>query len=303
MMAVHSEIPEGWRQLARLFDLSNQKALVTGGAVGLGRACATALAMAGVDVAIVGRTEKAVEATCKALRQFGVEAFFVKCDVSDADQVEAMTDEVVRKFGHIDIAINNAGGSPDRPALELHRDEWTRTLDVNLSGVFWCAQAEARRMARRDPAGGKIINIASMYATVAGGNCAYNASKAGVVHLTRSLAAEWSAYNINVNCISPGWTLTPGNPLSDDLRRRMREITPLGSLMRYRDMYGAVIYLASAASDFVTGQELTIDGGHTITPWLDPIRRATAVRYSQADEESGLNVDLAALSSTEAGRG
>lgn len=298
-MRVRSEIPAAWRELIRLFDLSDRKALVTGGAVGIGRACATALALAGADVAIVGRTQKAVEATCDSLRKLGAEALFVKCDVADADQVEAMTEEVTRKFGRIDIAINNAGGSPERPAIELRRDEWTRTLDVNLTGVFWCAQAQARRMARQDPPGGKIINITSMYATVAGGNCAYNASKAGLVHLTRSLAAEWASFNINVNCISPGWTLTPGNPLSNELRQRMREVTPLGSLMQYRDMYGPVIYLASSASDFVTGQELTIDGGHTITPWLDPIRHDAAVRYSQDDEESGLNVDLAALSVTD----
>jgi NAD(P)-dependent dehydrogenase (short-subunit alcohol dehydrogenase family) len=276
-----------------LFDLAKRKALVTGGAVGVGRACATALAMAGVDVAIIGRTRRTAEKTCDSLKAFGVDAFFVQCDVSSPEQVEDMMAVVVQRFGRIDIAVNNAGGSPSDSAISLSRKDWDRTIGVNLSGVFWCAQAQARLMSKQSPVGGKIINIASMYASVAGGNCAYNASKAAVVHLTKSLAGEWGSVNINVNCISPGWMLTPGNRVEPKLRKRMREVTPMGSLVRYQDMYGAVIYLSSAASDCVTGQELTIDGGHTVNTWLDPLVRSVPARTRPDEEEIDMNCDLA----------
>lgn len=281
--------------IRQLFDLSGRKALVTGGSIGVGRACATALAMAGADVAIIGRKQSTAERACNSLRDLGIETFSLQCDVSDPEQVIQTMTEIARRFGRIDIAINNAGGSPTTNALSLSKEDWSRTLDVNLSGVFWCAQAQARHMSTQDPPGGKIINIASMYASIAAGNCVYNASKAGVVHLTRSLAAEWGAFNINVNCISPGWILTPGNPLTLDERRRMREVTPMGSLIRYEDLYGAVIYLASAASDCVTGQELTIDGGHTINTWLEPLQRKIPPRARPDDEESGLNYDRAPI--------
>ncbi len=279
--------------IKKLFDLSGKKGLVTGGSIGVGRACATALAMAGADVAIIGRTKSTAERTCRSLSALGVDAFFVQCDVSDGKQVRRAMTEVAQRFGRIDVAVNNAGGSPTDSALTLSEQEWNRTLGVNLNGVFWCAQAQARQMSLQDALGGKIINIASMYASIAAGNCAYNASKAGVVHLTRSLAAEWGTFNINVNCISPGWILTPGNPMTIDERRRMREVTPMGSLICYKDLYGAVIYLASTASDNVTGQELIIDGGHSVNTWLDPLKRSVPPRSEPADEESELNSDLA----------
>lgn len=275
-----------------IFDLKGKKALVTGGAIGIGRACATALALGGADVAIVGRTRETAERACASLRQFGVQSFFVQCDVCDVMQIRATHQEVADRLGRLDIAVNNAGGGVVRSALAVDQADWDRMIDVNLAGVFWCAQAQAEQMTRQAPPGGKIINIASMYATVAGGNCAYNASKAGVVHLTRSLAAEWGSENINVNCISPGWTLTPGNRFEPALRARMREVTPLGSLMRYGDIHGAVIFLASAASDFVTGHDLVIDGGHTITTQLAPYKRHVPPRTSPAGEEEGMNEDL-----------
>ena len=274
-----------------LFDLTGMKALVTGGAVGVGRACATALAMGGADVAIIGRTGETAERTCSSLRKIGVSSFFVKCDVSDRGQIEAMNAEVVRRFGRLDIAVNNAGCGITRGAVAMRQEDWDQIMDLNLAGVFWCAQAQARQMIKQASAGGKIINVASMYATVAGGNCAYNAAKAGVVHLTKSLAAEWGSENINVNCISPGWMLTRGNPIGPELRARMREVTPMGSLMQYKDIYGATLFLASAASDFVTGHDLVIDGGHTITAHLRPITRSLPPRTSPDDEEIGLNED------------
>lgn len=280
--------------IKQLFDLTDKKALVTGGAVGVGRACATALAMAGADVAIIGRTKDTAEKTCETLRRLGANACFVKCDVSNPEQVGEMTADVVRRFGRIDIAVNSAGGAVSGMAMAMQKEDWDRTLALNLSGVFWCAQAQARHMSNKAQVGGKIINIASIYATAAGGDCAYNTSKAGVVHLTRSLAKEWGSENINVNCISPGWMITPGNRhgITTELRTRMREVIPLGSLMRYEDMYGAVIYLSSAASDFVTGQELIVDGGHTLDTWLVPLKRRVPARTSPDDEEREMRKDL-----------
>lgn len=278
-----------------LFDLHGKKALVTGGAVGIGRACATALALSGADVAIVGRTAETGERTCELLRRLDVESFFIQCDVSDKGEVSAMTEKAVRQFGRLDIAVNNAGAGIDCSALDLDKSRWEWMINLNLGGVFWCAQSQARKMIEQSPCGGKIINIASMYATVPEGNCAYNASKAGVVHLTKTLASEWGASNINVNCISPGWMLTPGNNLEPALRERMREVTPLGCLMRYKDIYGAVIFLASQASDFITGHDLVIDGGHTAATYLTSYRRRTPARASPSDEEAGLIEDLPIL--------
>jgi gluconate 5-dehydrogenase/2-deoxy-D-gluconate 3-dehydrogenase len=276
-----------------LFDLSGKKALVTGGATGIGRACATALASGGADVAIIGRTQKTAEQTCRSLTALGVDAFFVKCDLSDHGQIPAMTTEVARRLGRIDIAVNNAGGSVSGSAMSLEKEAWDQVIGINLTAAFLCAQAQARQMSKQTPGGGKIINIASMYATIAGGNCAYNASKAGVVHLTKSLAAEWGSENINVNCISPGWMLTPLNRgITPELRTRMREVTPMGSLLRHEDIQGAVIYLASAASNFVTGHELVIDGGHTVNTWLRPLKRNQAPRTTPEDEERGIKTDL-----------
>jgi len=280
------------RQLP-LFDLTGKKALVTGGGVGIGRACATALALSGVDVAISGRTREPAERTCEELRKLGVDAFFVKGDVAKEGEVDEMTAEVVRRFGRLDIGVNNAGGALPGSALDTSLEDWNQVIGSNLTGVFLCARAQARQMIRQRPAGGKIINISSMYATTAGGTASYNASKAAVVHLTRTLAVEWGSQNINVNCISPGWMLTPANRgITPELRVRMREVTPMGSLLRHEDIHGALIYLASAASNFVTGHDLVVDGGHTLNTWLRPLQRSVPPRTSPEDEEREFKVDL-----------
>ncbi|WP_157994647.1 SDR family NAD(P)-dependent oxidoreductase [Peristeroidobacter agariperforans] len=274
-----------------LFDVSGRKALVTGGAIGVGRACAVALASSGVDVALAGRNAERGERTCESLRQMGVDSFFIKCDVADPRQIHEMQAEVARRFGRLDIAVNNAGGGIAQSALEMDSVHWDQMIDINLAGVFWCAQAQAKQMMGQEPCGGKIINIASMYGRIAAGNCAYNASKAAVIHLTRTLAVEWGSYNINVNCISPGWMLTHGNPVDPEWRARMREVTPMGSLIPYSAMYGAVLFLASAASDLVTGLDLLVDGGHTLSTYLHPLHRAVPARISPKQEEAGREQD------------
>ena len=196
-----------------------------------------------------------------------------------------MTETVAKRFGQLDIAVNNAGFGILGKAESLARSEWDRVVGVNLTGVFLCAQAQAQHMICKPSSEGKIINIASIYGVVAGGNCAYNAAKSGVIHLTKSLAAEWGRYNINVNCISPGWMLTPGNPFDTALRARMREIIPMGHVQRPEDLHGAVLFFSSKASDFITGHNLVVDGGHTLNTWLLPLERELPPRVGPDEED------------------
>jgi NAD(P)-dependent dehydrogenase (short-subunit alcohol dehydrogenase family) len=276
-----------------LFDLTGKKALVTGGAVGIGRACAVALATAGADVAIVDIDPKTGEATAKELRGMGRDSFFAKCNVTDRAQVQAMVAAVVARFGRLDIAVNNAGIAILGADEAIPQAEWDKVIAVNLTGAFLCAQAEAQQMIRQQPTEGKIINIASMSATIANCNASYDASKAGVVHMTKTLAAEWGRFNINVNCLSPSYVMTPmhaSTPLV--ARQRIRELTPLGHVERPEDLYGAVIFLASAASNYVTGHDLMVDGGHTLNAWLAPLGRAVPPRVSPEQEVIQMKHDL-----------
>ncbi len=279
-----------------LFELSGRKALVTGGAVGIGRGCALALARAGADVAVVDRDAAAGSQTAQEIQALGVQSLFVACDVTDKTQVQAMVDQVVAKFGRLDVAVNNAGIAILGADEELDQAAWDQVVAVNLTGAFLCAQAEAQQMIRQSPTGGKIINIASMSATIANCNASYDASKAGVVHMTKTLAAEWGRFNINVNCISPSYVLTPmhaSTPLV--VRERIRQLTPLGHVQRPEDLHGAVIFLASAAADYVTGLDLMVDGGHTLNAWLTPLSRAVPPRVSPEEETVQLKHDLQVL--------
>ncbi len=284
-----------------LFDLTGRCALVTGAAMGLGRACATALATAGARVALVDVNESVGEKAAAALREQGADAFFVRCDVARAEDIRHMTETVVERFGRLDIGVNNAGiGLPEGGSETLDLEAWNHVFALNLTGVFLCAQAQAQQMIRQAPIGGKIINTASMYGLIAGGNVAYNTSKAGVIHLTRSLAAEWGRFNINVNCISPSWVVTPGmaNDAPPEVRRQIREVTPMGHVERPRDLWGPVVFLASAASDFVTGHNLIVDGGHTLNTWFKPftpLERSVPPRVDPAGEIADALIDLEAL--------
>jgi len=276
-----------------LFDLDGKKALVTGAAVGIGRGCAVALARAGADVAIVDIDERVGPKTAEEIRSMGRDSIFVPCDVTRRDRVQEMVRRVTERFGRLDIAVNNAGIAILGADEALDQADWDKVIAVNLTGVFLCAQAEAQQMIRQSPVEGKIINIASMSATIANCNASYDASKAGVVHMTRTLAAEWGRYNINVNCISPSYVLTPmhaSTPLV--ARRRIRELTPLGHVERPEDLHGAVIFLASAASDYVTGLDLMVDGGHTLNAWLVPLGRSVPPRVSPEEETVQLKHDL-----------
>jgi NAD(P)-dependent dehydrogenase (short-subunit alcohol dehydrogenase family) len=279
-----------------MFDLTGKKALVTGGAVGIGRACAVALATAGADVAITDIDASTGRKTAAEIKALGPDSMFVSCDVTSKPQVQAMVKAVVRRFKRLDIAVNNAGIAILGADEDLDQASWDKVIAVNLTGTFLCAQAEARQMIRQSPTEGKIINIASMSARIANCNASYDASKAGVVHMTKTLAAEWGRFNINVNCLSPSYVLTPMHASTPvPVRRRIRELTPLGHVERPEDLHGAVVFLASAASNYVTGLDLVVDGGHTLNAWLVPLSMAVAPRVSPRQEVVQMKHDLDAL--------
>jgi 2-dehydro-3-deoxy-D-gluconate 5-dehydrogenase len=247
--------------------VSGKTALVTGAGSGLGRAIALALAEAGADVAITelpSRLENA-RAVAASIRALGRKAQVVKLDVTSVKNIGRAVSEVAKEFSQIDILVNNAGINIPKQALEVTEEDWDRVLDVNLKGVFFCAQAVGREMVRRGS--GKIINIASQNGVVGyHDRAAYCSSKAGVVNLTRVLAIEWAPHQVNVNAVAPTFVLTPltekmfANPVfSDEIHRRI----PLGRLGKPEDVVGAVVFLASPAADLITGHTLLVDGGWT----------------------------------------
>ena len=276
-----------------LFDLTGKVALVTGGAVGIGRACAVALAQAGANVAIVDINEKTGAATAQEIQDLGRDSLFVQCDITNKDQVQNAVATVVDAFGRLDIGVNNAGIAILGGDETLDQADWDRVIAVNLTGTFLCAQAQAQQMIKQSPTEGKIINLASMSARIANCNASYDASKAGVVHMTKTLAVEWGRFNINVNCISPSYVLTPmhaSTPVA--VRQHIRQATPLGHVERPEDLHGAVVFLASNASNYVTGHDLLVDGGHTLNAWMAPLGRDIPPRVSPAQEPVQMKIDL-----------
>ena len=251
------------------FRLDGKTALVTGGAQGIGEAYCFALGEAGAKVAVVDINLPGAEETAHRLEAKGISAMAVKTDVTLPDEVDEMMKTIIGKWGELTIGVNNAGMGVWRDALEQDFSEWRKILALNLDSVFLCARCEAREMAKKGY--GKIINTASMSAHISNtpqNQCAYNASKAGVLHLTRSLAAEWAPKNIRVNSISPGYTKTElvdkllESPEGKTMLPKWIALTPMAALARPEDLQGAVVYLASPASDFMTGADLVIDGGY-----------------------------------------
>lgn len=250
------------------FSLSGKVALVTGGGTGIGRAVALGLAQAGADIALSGRTERTLDESAADIKSLGREVLTVTCDVRDAGEVAAMVDRVTGHFGRMDVAFNNAGAFGWIPGYELEEADWDRIIDTNLKGVFLCMQAEARWMC--DNGGGKIINNASMSGSIVNRpqwQAPYNTSKAGLIHLTRSVAAEWIEHGVYVNALSPGYIVTEmaDNPhIRENLQPTWLRDTPIGRMGTVEDLQGAVIYLASEASNFTVGLDMIVDGGFTI---------------------------------------
>lgn len=246
------------------FILSGKKAFITGGARGIGKSVAMALAEAGADIAIVDLDLATAEKTAVELSELGVQTLAVKTDVTNPQDVDAMIDTILAAFGTIDIAFNNAGICINQSAAEMTFEAWKKVIDINLTGVFLTARAAARVMIRNRK--GSIINTASMSGHIVNEpqpQCAYNASKAGVIQLTRSLAAEWIPYNVRVNSISPGYIGTEMTLSAKQWIPGWVERTPQKRMGTPEELQGAVLYLASDAATFTTGTDLIVDGGFT----------------------------------------
>src|SRR3712207_1065475 len=248
------------------FDLTGKVAVVTGGNTGLGEAFARALAAVGANVVLAARTRERSEAVASEIRASGGEAIAVDLDVKDAGQVERMLDEVTERSGPVDILVNNAGVCYHRPAAEVPRAEWLNTFDVNVHGLWYCAQTVGKQMIERG--GGVIVNVGSISAMIVNRpqwQPAYNASKAAVHQLTKSLAAEWAPYNVRVNAIAPGYVKTAMAPVDEPhFRRHWIEDAPMQRYAMPEELGPSMVYLASDASSCMTGSVLVGDGGYTL---------------------------------------
>lgn len=249
------------------FRLDGRTALITGGAQGLGRGFAIALAQAGASVMIADLNGDGAIATADELSGRGLDVAAVQADVTDPDAIDSMIAATLDRFGDLHIAVNNAGINFNSAAEDTPISEWDTTFDLNLRGLFLCCQAEGRHMIAKGY--GKIINIASMSSVLVPHpqkQAAYNTSKAGVAHLTACLATEWAEHGVRVNAVSPGIVRTPLIE-SDELAHLKDEwLTqiPMGRLAEVADIQAGVLYLASDASDYMIGHNLAIMGGQNL---------------------------------------
>ena len=248
--------------------LTGKKAFVTGGARGIGKNIAIALTEAGADVAIVDIDIEEARKTAQELKKNGTKTLAIQADVTKPDEVNSMIAKIVSEFGQLNIAFCNAGICMNIPAEEMTLDQWQKVININLTGVFLSAQAAGKQMIKQGT-GGSIINTASMSAHIVNvpqPQCSYNASKAGVIQLTKSLAIEWASKNVRVNCISPGYIgteLTLNSPALQPLIKQWNEMAPLHRMGRPDELQGIAVYLAGDASSFATGSDFVVDGAFT----------------------------------------
>lgn len=248
--------------------LDGKKGFVTGGARGIGKCTATAFAEAGADIAIVDLDYEEAKKTAEALaEQTGRKVIAIRTDCTKKDQVAAMVDQVAAELGGLHFCHNNAGICINAPAEEMTYEQWSRVIDVNLTGIFLTDIAAGKYMLKHG--GGSIINTASMSAHIVNvpqPQCAYNASKAGVIQLTKSLAIEWAQRGVRVNSISPGYIgteLTLNSPTLIPLIEKWNEMAPLGRMGKPEELESICVYLAGDTSSFTTGSDFVIDGAFT----------------------------------------
>ena len=249
-----------------MFDLQGKVAMVTGGNGGIGLAMAEALAGAGARTAVVGRNAGKLDFALGRLAKYGREARAYAVDVCDEAAVAALTGQIASDFGRLDILVNNAGINIRKPVQDLALAEWHAVMDTNLTSAFLCSRAAFPHLKKQ---GGKVINIGSMMSIFGASFApAYGASKGGIVQLTRSLATAWASDNIQVNAVLPGWIETDLTRKArvdvSGLNERVLARTPAGRWGQPQDLGGVAVFLASAASDFVTGTAIPVDGGYSV---------------------------------------
>ena len=250
-----------------MFNLTGKVAIVTGGYQGIGRGIAEGLAEAGSDVVICARNYDRCVDACSEIEKLGVKALPVRCDISKTEEVQGLVSETVKEMGKINILVNNAGiGGSEKPVIEMSDEDWDHAVNIDLRGAFLCAREATKEMIKQG--GGKIINVSSIAGFIAMANMsAYCASKGGLLQLTKVMALECIRYNIQVNALCPGYFLTPLNRTffeSEGGQKIIKKNIPMGRLGSPEELKGTAIYLASSATDFMTGSAIVIDGGQLL---------------------------------------
>ncbi|QEN09734.1 SDR family oxidoreductase [Oceanispirochaeta crateris] len=247
------------------FNLESKTAYVTGGARGIGKTVALGLAKNGADVAIVDIDLKMATSVAEEIKAMGRRSLAISCDVTNPEDVQSMVDTIVKEWGKLDIAFNNAGICINVEAENMTPQEWKKVIDINLTGVFFTSQAAGKVMIKQKK--GVIINTASMSGHIVNSpqpQCAYNASKAAVMMLTKSLAVEWAPYNVRVNSLSPGYIATEMTLSAPaEWKDRWIDLTPVKRMGTPKELVSAILYLADDSASFTTGTDLVVDGGFT----------------------------------------